>query len=215
MHATLPASAECIEDPVLPAEQVRGATAWQLPDFQAAKSAPPTAARLAEIERVAYQEGFQQGQVDGFSAGQKAALEQAQRLAAVAEALAKPLDRLDDEVERALVALATAVARRVIGEALQSEPAHVLDMIRETLALLPPRLRRIHVHLHPLDAELVGSQLQAPPDAQDFAVVRDAGLQRGDVRVTTESTLIDARLDSRVQRVAEALCAGCVLGAGT
>ena len=66
------------EAEVLLAESLgAGMARWQLPRFDQT-STPPTAQKLEDIEAAAYQDGFQRGQAEGFAAGQKTALAQAQ-----------------------------------------------------------------------------------------------------------------------------------------
>lgn len=193
---------------VLYAEDVAGtASAWQLPVFERDVPAndPPTAQALEEIEAAAYQDGFQRGQAEGFAAGQQAVLQQAQRLQALVEHAARPLAHLDDEVERALVELAAAIARRVVVAELKTDPERIVTMAREALAALPPQLRRIHLQVNPADVELLKAQLAAPLEAQTFEIVANPELGPGDCRLVTESALIDGSIENRVRAVAQSL----------
>lgn len=197
------------DDAVLAAEAVGDRPArWQLPSFDM-QLAPAgelhTAQHLDEIEAAAYQEGLQRGHADGYAAGQKAALAQVQRLQALIDHIARPLVHLDDEIERALVDLAAAIARRILHQELSGAPEQVLAMVRDALSGLPPQLRSVRLRVHPEDAALLREQLVAPPDVKDFEIQPDGTLKRGDCRVFTESALIDARLDRRVRVIAQAL----------
>lgn len=191
-------NAELIADP-----QARLAR-WTLPVFDSTPVVPKTAEELESIEAAAYQEGLQRGYQEGFHAGGDDARRQAERLRGLITQIARPLVQLDDEVERALVDLACAIARRLLGEALQAEPAHVLTLARAALTALPDDLRSLRLHLHPDDAALVREQL-TPPPVQEFRVIDDAALTRGDCRIVTESAYLDARLDARIALVANAL----------
>lgn len=200
--------AESPESTVLLAEAVAAdLPRWQLPSFDglAGGNGPRTAAQLDAVEAAAHREGLQRGHAEGFAAGQKAALAQAQRLQALVDHIARPLVHLDDEVEHALVDLAAAIARRILHDELQTAPERVAAMVREALDGLPPQLRSVRLRVHPDDAVLLRAQLAPPADVKDFEIVADAELKRGDCRVLTESALIDARLDRRVRVVAQAL----------
>jgi flagellar assembly protein FliH len=191
---------------VVPAEALAAAPArWQLPNFDTALKRPPTAEQLESIEAAAWQDGFQRGQTEGFAAGQQAVLQQAQRLQTLVDHIMRPLVHLDEEVERALVDLASAIARRLLHDELAVQPERVLTLVREALSGLPPQLRSLRLHVHPDDEALLREQLSPPPDVQDFRIVSDPELHRGDCRVYTESALVDARLDRRVRVIAEAL----------
>ncbi len=181
-------------------------TRWSLPVFDApADAAPPTAQAIEDIEAAAYEEGKRRGYEDGVQAGREDMRREAARLRALIEQIARPLAQLDEDVERALVDLACALARKLVDESLQCEPQHVVTLARTALAALPPDLRDIRLYAHPDDAALLREQLQPPPEAQQFRVLDDAQLQRGDCRVQTESSYLDARLDTRLALAAAAL----------
>lgn len=177
---------------------------WNLPVFDPPSDAPRTAQELEDIEAVAYQEGQQRGYDDGFAAGSEEARHQAERLRALVAQISRPLAQLDDEVERALVDLACAIARRVLGDELATKPEHVLTLARAAIGALPEDLRSLRLYLNPEDAVLVREQL-TPPQVGEYRVIDDAALARGDCRVVTESAYLDARLDARIALVAATL----------
>lgn len=179
---------------------------WQMPVFESAPNeAPLTAQAIDDIEAAAYEEGRQRGYADGLRDGRDEMDRQAGRLRGLIEQIAKPLAALDDEVERALVDLACAVARRLLDEELALAPERVLTLARTALAALPADLRDIRLYLHPEDASQVRDALQPPPEAENFRIFDDAALARGDCRVQTESAYLDARLDARIALAAAAL----------
>ncbi|NKF21692.1 FliH/SctL family protein [Solimonas marina] len=178
---------------------------WQTPVFDAPSEKPLTAQELEDIESAAYEEGKQRGYADGLAAGQDEMTRQAARLRGLIEQIARPLVSLDEEVERALVDLSCAIARRVLDEELQADPQRVLALARTTLAALPPDLRDVRLYLHPEDAKLARASLLPPPEVERFRILDDVSLAAGDCRVQTESTFLDARLDTRIALAADAL----------
>ncbi|MES0874091.1 FliH/SctL family protein [Sinimarinibacterium thermocellulolyticum] len=191
---------------ILPAETLADPPVrWQLPNFDTVSAEPPSAQQLESIEAAAYQDGYQRGYGEGFAAGQHAVLQQAQRLHALVEHIMRPLAHLDEEVERALVDLASAIARRLLRDEIRAAPERVVALVREALSGLPPQLRSLRLSVHPQDVTLLREHLQPPGDVQDFCIVADPELLPGDCRVVTESALVDARLDRRIRVIAEAL----------
>lgn len=184
-------------------------TRWHLPSFDSgvdvASAEPLTAQQLEEIEAAAYQEGRARGYEDGLCAGREEMQKQAARLRALIEQIARPLAQLDDEVERALVDLSCAVARRLLGDELRAAPERVLALAQQALAALPADLRELRLFLHPEDAALVRGQLLPPPEVAEFRVLDDPALARGDCRVHSESAYLDARLDTRLALLAGVL----------
>ena len=193
-------------------EPMANATRWEMPMFDAgapALEALPSGLRTAEqldaLEQSAYQEGFERGRAEGLAAGAREAREQAARLRALAEHLARPLAGIDAEVEQALVALTVQVARRLVADELALDPAKTLSAVREALGALQGPARDVQVQLHPDDAALLREHIVPPADAREFRVVGHRDLERGDVRVVTEGPQVDGRLDTREAGLARAV----------
>ncbi len=186
------------------------AARWELPllqDFSrpAPVDAPPTAQRIEEIEAAAHREGQLRGHAEGYAAGLAEAREQAQRLRQLFEHLSRPLAELDSEVERALIALTLELARRLVQQELTLDPAKVAGAVHEAVAALGTAPRNLRVYLHPDDAELLKGQLTLSADVQDWHLLPDKELMRGDCRVATDSARVDARLDTRQAAIGQAL----------
>jgi flagellar assembly protein FliH len=167
----------------------------------------------SRIEREAHDEAFAQGKAAGMAAGlaeyesRNADLaSRLQRLDAILNVLSKPLSELDAQVERQLITLALTVARHLVRRELRIDPAQVIAIIRETVALLPAAARNVRVHLHPEDAALVRELLAEPQAERAWTLVEDPVTSRGGCRVTTDTANVDARLETRLgQIIAEVL----------
>ncbi len=168
----------------------------------------PTAAEIEAIEAAAHADGFARGLAEGRAEGRRqgaaAVAEEALRLRQLVAHLAQPLADLDSDVERTLVALTIEVARRLVDEQLQLDPGLTAAAVRSAVASLSPPPREVRVHLHPDDASLL-QDMPTPPDVTSWRLMPDASLRRGDVRVMTESAVVDALLDTRQAGVARAL----------
>jgi flagellar assembly protein FliH len=115
--------------------------------------------------------------------------------------IAKPLADLDAQIEKQLVTLALTVAKHLVRRELRIDPTQVVAIIRETVALLPASARDVRVHLHPEDAALVRERLSQPQTERAWTVIEDPVMGRGGCRVTTDTALIDARLETRLGTV--------------
>lgn len=199
---------------VLPAQVASAAARWDFPSFGGfdasavadAEAEPPlpplhTAAEIDEIERAAHAEGQARGQAEGYAAGyaagQAEVREQAARLTQLLQHLSRPLATLDEEVERTLVALTVELAHRLVGEALLLDPAKVLGVVREAVAALGDAPRPLSIHLHPEDLSLLRAQAATGERAEEWLLVADTTLARGDCRVSGAHGQVDARLDTR------------------
>lgn len=189
---------------------------WDLPSVSGrpvqARRAGRTVGELENVEQRAYQEAYAQGQEAGLAAARaqtQQALDQLQsqvaRLEAIFGTLARPLHELDAQVEDQLVHLALTVARQLVRRELRMDPAQVIAIIRETVALLPAAARDVRVHLHPEDAAIVREKLATPTGERAWTIIEDPVMTRGGCRVATDTTQIDARLETRINAVLGAI----------
>jgi len=157
-----------------------------------------TVGGLADLQAEAYKEAFAHGLAEGRDAGQKEARAQVERLAGMFFDLAKPFEVLDEEVERELLTLAMALARQIVRRELKTDPTQIIGIIREAIAALPVAAREVRVHLHPEDAAVVRQHLAPTESERAWAIVEDPVMARGGCQVTTTTSRIDARLESRL-----------------
>jgi flagellar assembly protein FliH len=189
---------------------------WDLPAVTGkpvqARRPGRTVNELEELERRAHEEAFAQGREAGLAKARQetqAALDQLKSQVAMLERtlgqLAQPLQQMDAEVEHQLASLALSIARQLVRRELQLDPAQVIAVIRETVALLPVATRDVRVHLHPQDAAVVRDRLATPASERAWSIVEDPVMTRGGCRVATDTASIDARLETRIHAVAVAV----------
>jgi flagellar assembly protein FliH len=185
---------------------------WDLPEVAGqtvqGRRAGRTVSELEDVEQRAHKEAYAKGHAAGIAAA-KAESQQAlnqlkQQVANIDKmlaAVAQPFKELDAEVEEQLVQLAVAIARQLVRRELRMDPAQVIAIIRETVALLPAATRDVRVHLHPEDASVVREKLAMPAADRAWTIVEDPVMPRGGCRVTTDTAHIDARMDTRIQSI--------------
>lgn len=161
-----------------------------------------------QAERNAWLANHARGYEEGLAVGQgeiRARIEELdarlQRLGAALDMLAKPMEALDAEVEKQLVALTLAVAKQLLRRELKTDPGQIIAIIREAVGRLPISAREIRVHLHPEDAALVREKLATPGSERAWTVVEDPALSRGGCTIRTEASQVDARLESRLNAI--------------
>lgn len=183
---------------------------WVLPDIgrtaiaELAANAPeaPTVQELAEIEAQARAEGFAAGHVEGLAAAQVDIRKQRAQLEALFEAAARPLQALDEQTEQALASLAMLVARRVLAGELRMAPELVLRAVQQAVAAVPTAGQGFRVHVHPQDLPLL--QAAATTDSH-WDCVADPQLVRGDCVVESARSHLDARVETRLAAVIDAV----------
>ncbi len=186
---------------------------WRLPEVEG-----PIVGRTREEHRAAASEesvrlALKEAEARGYEAGMaRARAETGTRLAALEERvkrldaalnlLTRPLEQLDADIESELAQLALGVGKQLARRELRAEPAQVIAILRESLALLPAAAREVRVHLHPEDAATVREHLSAPAVDRAWTIVEDPTLSRGGCVVHSQSSRIDARLEARIAAVA-------------
>ncbi len=194
--------------------------ASEAPADEAADEAPmprlPTAEEIEAIRRQAWEEGHAEGREAGFEFARNEAREEARRelagrvatLDALLCALRAPFEQLDEQVERELLALVVAVVRQLLRREIHSDPAQIIGVVREALAILPVAARDIRVRLHPEDAELVREAYALGDNEIDWEIVEDPVIARGGCDLVTATSRVDASLETRLANVIAPLLAG-------
>jgi flagellar assembly protein FliH len=185
---------------------------WNLPEVAGktvqGRRAGRTVSELEDVEQRAHKEAYAKGHAAGLAAARaesQQALNQLKTQAATIEsmltAIAQPFSDLDSQIEEQLVQLAVTIARQLVRRELRMDPAQVIAIIRETVALLPAPTRDVRVHLHPDDATVVREKLATPSADRAWTIVEDPVMTRGGCRVTTDTACIDQRLETRIQGI--------------
>lgn len=190
---------------VIRSEDLSDCQAWLVPevsqDGTTRQVRPLTACQLEEIHNRAREEGYQQGLQQGRDAGLKEMQTHIGVLQELLNSLDKPFEQLDDAVEQQVAELAMLVARQLVRRELASEPEQVIAVVREALAALPVAARNVRLALHPEDALLVRDTLTAGDSASHIQIIDDPVQARGGCRVITETSQIDASVETRLNAV--------------
>jgi flagellar assembly protein FliH len=179
------------------------AAIWTAPDMNspAVNQRLPTVSGLADLQEEAYKEAFDQGLAEGRKAGQIEVRAQVEKLAGMFHDLAKPFEVLDAEVERELLTLAMALARQIVRRELKTDPTQIIGIVRDAIAALPVTARDVRVHLHPEDAAVVREHLAPTESERAWTLVEDPVMARGGCQITTTTSRIDARLETRLAAI--------------
>jgi flagellar assembly protein FliH len=193
-----------------------GPQLWTAPDMGSPGAVPKmaTVAGLADLQEEAHKEAFEQGLAEGRDAGRAEVRAQVERLSGMFYDLAKPFETLDAEVERELLTLAMALARQIVRRELKTDPTQIIGIIREAIAALPVAAREVRVHLHPEDAAVVREHLAPTESERAWTMVEDPVMARGGCQVSTNTSRIDMRLETRLGAILSELLGTERQGAG-
>ena len=183
---------------------------WELPNVGTQQSsakavnapAQPTVRELEALEQQAREEGYAAGRAEGLAVAQQQLREHMARLDALYDAAARPLQIFDDRTEQELARLATVIASRVVAHELRLSPGLIAQVVRQAATALPAAARELRVHVHPDDLALLRELGTAESHWQLFA---DPALVRGDCRLESERSRLDARVETRLAAVIDAV----------
>lgn len=184
---------------------------WTLPEVGQAQDSPAAEQRhlradhIEKIQKQAYEEAYAQGRKEGLAAGQAQLKAGTQRLAQLTDTLTRLLDGLDKTVEQELSEFVMRISRLVLRRELRTDPAYLAALIAEGLAVMPLSCRNIKVALHPEDAALLRTQGAQGDTDKAWLIIEDPTLARGDCRIVSDGSRIDATLEQRLAAIEQAL----------
>ncbi|GAB2843903.1 flagellar assembly protein FliH [Pseudoduganella ginsengisoli] len=168
-------------------------------------------------QRDGYEIGLQRGQEDGFEAGRSAGFEQGREegrnetlvafdnFARPVDSMLKGLKKLRADYRAAqrkeVVDLVAKVARSVIRAELALQPVQIMALVDETLASMPPTRDDIDVYLNP--EELKRIQDLDPKRTKRWNLIPDSRLDVGECRIRAGDNEVDAGCHQRLAAVME------------
>lgn len=201
---------------------------WEMDGFEQAATAPapqsdvkgperqaavilPTVEQIERIHQAAHQEGnaagyeagYAAGHETGYEAGRERAAIEAARLQDLLSSFQRALASADRTIGNDLLTLSLGLAKQMIREALRVKPELVFAVVRESIHHESAFSQPLQLYLHPDDAALVHEHLNH--ELNDCTVRVDPQLERGDCRIKTGNSQVDATLATRWQRIAQAL----------
>lgn len=192
---------------------------WEMPDIgrtaiaePAANAGAPSVQELADLEAQARAEGFAAGRAQGLAAAQQEIREHRAQLDALFEAAARPLQALDAQTEQALASLAMLVARRVLACELRTAPELILKAVQHAVAAMPTAGQGLRVYVHPDDLAVLQASAAA---GSHWECVADPALARGDCRLEGARSRLDARVETRLAAVVDAVLGDAAETAGS
>ena len=164
--------------------------------------------QAGEIKDNARLQGYKEGHIEGLEQARQEVEICVQKLKGLMDALASPLEQLADDIEDELVKLSIAIAKQIVRRELKTEPGQVIGVVKEALSALPAAGQSIRLHLHPEDAKLIEETMLANANEGKWVVIDNPVIQRGGCRIETESSNVDATIESRVAAIAARIMGG-------
>jgi len=173
-----------------------------------------------QAHKIAAEAGHREGMKRAEAEIQKRGSELADKLAleklkttlpamkAIAEALELERDRWLRDWEETAVRLSISVARRIIRQYFDAHPEAAGNSFKEALELTTGN-SQISVRVHPNDGEVLGNCLEEVRSSMaacgEVTIVRDEKVEPGGCLIETEHGVIDARIETQLERITEEL----------
>ena len=147
-----------------------------------------------------YQKGFQEGQVAARKELQGQVDTMAARLARTIEELSGMRQRFRHEAEEEVVALAIAIARRILHRELTVAPEALAGLLKAALEKI--EAREVHrVRIRPEDLPLVQQHLDQMGLPQRVELIADPGLERGAIILDSSRGALDASVETQLAEI--------------
>ncbi len=164
--------------------------------------------KMQKEREKAYRSGFQDGKSMGLEEGRKQGEKVASDFFSLLEDIRIQKERILGESEKTVVELSLALASKIIGTEVEVKPETVLAVARNAIHQLVDK-SRVLLRVNPRDYEIVKRQqnnLRATVDGiKSLEIEEDVRVNPGGCLIETDSGNVDARLESQIEVLKEAL----------
>ncbi|MFZ6646133.1 FliH/SctL family protein [Undibacterium sp. TJN25] len=161
---------------------------------------------LSRLGAEAESRGFEDGMKKGEETARKAAIEKLQHLTTIASSLIDTRKMILDEAEDAVVEIAYAAICKMLGETAATRQG-VVGAVAQTAKSFQQN-EDLVVRLHPADFEMISAlsgEAGIPSVDTRWELAVDASIELGGCIVDGSSGTLDARLETQMQTLREAL----------
>lgn len=158
---------------------------------------------LEAVEATAWAEGFERGYQSGLRSAHQEQEATLLQLVTLTRNAIEDADEFTRALERQVVDLSLAVAEKIVERELRSDPALVVDVVREALDEVRG-VTSASVRVNPEDHALVAPQWERfvhRPLADRAHLVADERVERGGCLIETQMGVIDAQLSSKLSEI--------------
>jgi flagellar assembly protein FliH len=190
----------------VPRPAPRNLPAGQSPPAGGAESSPTLQADIARLEQdliKARASARAEGEAQGRQQAQAEMQPVIQKLAAAIHETAELRGRLRAQAESDLVRLAIAIARKILGREITSDPEAIAGVVKASLERLRGQ-ELLRVRLHP-DCKAKVTESLSRFGASQAEVLGDPGCERGTVIFETTRGNLDASIDTQLREIERGL----------
>jgi flagellar assembly protein FliH len=195
----------------LPLGEDPSVSAWNLPVVEKVRedqdSEEGLKARLAKLEKEAYEKGFEQGQRDGLALEKKKMDEMGRQIEALCAGLRDLKPQIYSESEGELLKLSLLMAKKLLGEEIRTNSGIIGNTIRSCLKFLVDK-RKVRIVMNPDDmdeARKILPDLAKLTKGGHFELTGDNSIERGGCILETGFGKINATIDDQMSMLEEVI----------
>ncbi|MDU0355693.1 flagellar assembly protein FliH [Paraglaciecola aquimarina] len=157
---------------------------------------------FAEGKEAGLAQGIEEGTAQGLSSGEEQSKQHLAHWIQLIDSLHKPIEKVDDELEKELVLLAVSLARGVIRSEVKTNSDLIFQALREGLKALPIQEKCYQIHLNPDDIIMIKDHFSEDEIAKhNWQLVEAPQLSAGGCEIVTQSNAVDISVERRVKDV--------------
>jgi len=170
---------------------------------------PAPAVDLAQVEKTAYESGFHQGEKAGMEIAERKMDVVMRRYSDSILEVNKLRSSLYAQIEREVVKLAIAVAKKIVHREIQVDRDIIQTLVRVALGHVSEK-SSVTVHLNPMDYNYLLEQRAelSQSEGRDISLLSDKSIERGGCLIQTDCGDIDARVQEEFREVEQAFFEG-------
>ncbi len=157
-----------------------------------------------QMAQRALESAYQRGLAEGFRAGSEHVKSEShdmgQRVDQLIASMQTQFANMDTDVADAVLGLAFSLARQIVRAELDARPELVSASVRDALGSLALKATYPGIYLNPADLNLVKASLGDELTLRGCRLVPDAGISRGGCRLESDTSMVDATIESRWER---------------
>jgi flagellar assembly protein FliH len=162
----------------------------------------------SEIEKEAYEKGFQGGERSGRDTGKEMSEAILKQYAVRLEELAQVRKQLLVGAERDVMRLALEIAKKVVKREVTIDEELILTMVKVAVNRLAEQTA-VTIRLNPKDFQVMQAQQNSRsilgPGNEGIKLVEDSLISRGGCLIETESGTIDSRIEEQFKEIERGL----------
>lgn len=197
---------------------------WELNSLREVKSEATSNASIAKLAQelieskekakleghaLGYQEGYangiQEGMQKGLQESEPLIQEKVNILSNLEVHLSNLLAFARENIAQEILDLALDLTKVLVYKSLQQDPSSILEVVNSCLAQIPILELPAKLLLHPEDAKIIHERQGTELTKQGWKIVEDSSITRGGCRFETGNSLMDATIESRIEKLFHAL----------